>query len=174
MKNEEVHIVKELDKFSSITNAIRAQGLSYTYKILVCEVQEANRRISKQLGLNLAAKVLCLKKARIVESRPRSLETTYVDYRKVPGVEKVDFSNQSFYDTIKKMYGLETMKSEEEIFIVEANEEEKELLELDADETEVLMVKGKAYTENDASPLEYFELVALTSFYHFRSVMPYE
>lgn len=104
MKNEEVHIVKELDKFSSITNAIRAQGLSYTYKILVCEVQEANRRISKQLGLNLAAKVLCLKKARIVESRPRSLETTYVDYRKVPGVEKVDFSNQSFYDTIKNVW----------------------------------------------------------------------
>ncbi|OCN05300.1 hypothetical protein A4S06_09340 [Erysipelotrichaceae bacterium MTC7] len=174
MNMEDVHIVKELDKFSSVTHAIRAQGLHFSYKILICEVQEANRRISKQLGLSLASKVFCLKKIRIVEGKPRSIETTYVDYRKVPGIEKHDFTDQSFYDKIKELYGLESTKSEEEIFIVEANEEEKEILELQEDDNEVLLIKGKAYTDNDVSPLEYFELIAIPSFYRFRSVMPYE
>ncbi|MDH6366014.1 MULTISPECIES: UTRA domain-containing protein [Breznakia] len=174
MRNDDVHIVKELDKFSSVTHAILAQGLTFTYKILICEVQEANRRISKQLGLSLASKVFCLKKVRIVEGKPRSIETTYVDYRKVPGIETADFSNQSFYDKIKQDYGLESTKSEEEIFIVDANASEKELLELAEDETEVLMIKGKAYTEDDVAPLECFELIALPSFYHFRSVSAYE
>ena len=169
----DVFVLKELEHFSSVTDAIKAQKLSYEYRVLECEVIEANRRISKQLDIAIASKVFCLQKVRYVEGKPRSIEKTYIDYALVEGIEHHDFENESFYVVLREQYGLSTNKSEEEILIVDATEEEAKLLELDED-NEVLLIKGKSYIDSKVSPLEYFELVSLPSFYRFRSVTPYE
>ncbi|MDF9824246.1 DNA-binding GntR family transcriptional regulator [Breznakia sp. PF5-3] len=174
MEDKDVYILKELDKFSSVTDAIKAQKLKYEYKVLKCEIMEANRRISKQLDLPIAAKIFHLEKVRIVEGKPRSIEKIYIDYTMVEGIEKYDFEKDSFYYILNSKYGIRTIRSEEEILIVDGTEQELKLLELDGDNNEVLLIKGRTFIDSKVSPLEYFEIVSLTSFYHFRSVTPYE
>ena len=60
-----------------------------------------------------------------------------------------------------------THKSEEEILIVEASEEEQRLL--DCRDKELMMIRGTTYKE-EPELFEYFEIVSVSDFYRFRSV----
>lgn len=168
MARDNIFILRELDKFASITDSINAKNLELENKVLEQKVIEANYYISKQLEVPLATKLFYLSKLRIVEGIPRSIEKTYIDYEFVKGMENEDLNNVSFYSVLEKKTGIKTIKSQEEMLIVEANESECELLNLNTGE-EVLLLKGVTY-KDEIRPFEYFEITSLTSFYRFRSV----
>lgn len=98
---------------------------------------------------------------------PKSIEKTHILYDKVKGVESADLGKQSFYKTLQEMFGYVTRRSEEEILIVAAGEKEKELL--GCGDGELMMIKGITYKE-EPEPFEYFEIVAVSDLYEFRSV----
>lgn len=164
---KDVFIIRNIDKFASVTDAIISHGFSYHYQVLEKSILESNRFISKALNIPLASKVFCFEKVRVVQDKPRSIEKVYIDYQKIPGIENFNLSKESFYAILKREYGIEINQSEEEILIVEANEKERQLLNLN-EGSEVLLIKGTTYVHNH-EPLEYFEIVSVTDFYKFRS-----
>jgi len=166
---KDVYILRNLDSFASVTDAIISNKFSYKCQVLEKTIQESNRFISKNLNIPLASKVFCFQKLRIVEDEPRSIEKVYIDYNKVPGIEKLDLSKESFYSVLKREYSIETNQSEEEILVVDANKRERKILKLEED-SKVLLIKGITYINNH-EPLESFEIISLTDFYKFRSVM---
>ena len=169
---KQVFITRELQNYSSVTQAIKESGFDFSYKILEQKVIEANKIISNKLGIPIASKVFSFKKLRIVEGKPRTIEHIYIDYNKVKGIEIANLSNTSFYYYLKENYGIEVKKDTEEIFIVRSTDEEAKLLNIDKN-SEVIMVSGSSYLENDI-PLEYFELISVYDFFRFRSVSKYE
>ena len=69
-----------------------------------------------------------------------------------------------------KKKGYRTIRSEEEILVVEAKDDECQLLQMPKG-SEILLIKGVTYKAENDLPFEYFELVCDPSFYRFRSVM---
>ncbi|MDD3174439.1 MAG: GntR family transcriptional regulator [Herbinix sp.] len=168
MNNKDVFITHELNKFGSISEELKAKGYNFHYKIMDMKVIESNRYISRQLSIPLASKVFYLKKIRIVKEEPKTIENVYIDCRLVDGFVKEQIDDVSFYHVLEEKYGYKTIRSEEEILIVEASEEERNLLHLKGKE-EILLIKGITYIDN-IKPFEYFEISSVTDFYHFRSV----
>ncbi len=168
MADKQIYILRELDKFASVTEALRAKGYRQENIVLEKKIIEANYLISKRLEVPLATKLFYLSRLRVVEGKPCSVEKTYIDYERVKGLEKVDFNNESFYELLELKTGIRIIKSKEEILLVEANEQERALLEL-APGAEILLIRGTSY-KDQGKPVEYFELSSETSFYRFRSV----
>lgn len=168
MDSEDIYVIKELDKYVSITEYLKSQELHYRYQILENKIVEANRWIARQLQIPLATKVFSFKKLRIVNDLPKSIDHVYLEYSRVPGIEQLDLSDVSFYAVLKEHFNLQVTRNEEELAIVMPTKEEAELLQLRENE-EVLTTKGHTYTSS-IQPLEYFEITAVTSFYRFRSV----
>ena len=164
-----VFILRDLDGFTSISQSLEAKNIHSINKTIEQGIVEANYYLSKQLQVPLATKLFYLKKMRIVENEPRSIETTYISYDTMKGLENFDFNGRSFYEIISEYLDIKTIKAEEEIMIVEANEKECELLNLPLNE-EIMLIKGLTYLE-DSQPFEYFEIVAESSFYRFRGGM---
>jgi DNA-binding GntR family transcriptional regulator len=164
-----VFVLRNIDKFASVTDAIISHGFSYKYQVLEMSIIESNRFISKALDIPLASKVFCFEKVRIVENEPKSIEKVYIDYKKIPGIDKFDLSKESFYSIIKREYGIEINQSEEEILIVEANKRESQILSL-KEGSDVLFIKGITFI-HDQVPFECFEIVSVADFYKFRSEM---
>ena len=77
-------------------------------------------------------------------------------------------THKSFYQEIKERFGYVTKRNEEEILIVSASEEERRLLACEEDE--FLMIKGTTYLDEE-QPFEYFEIISVSDFYMFRSVV---
>lgn len=166
---KDVYILRNIDSFTSFIDTIMPNKISYKYRVLEKSIQESNRFISKALNIPIASKVFCFQRVIIVEDEPKSIEKVYIDYNKIPEIEKLDLDKESFYSIIKSEYNLEMNQIEEEILVVDGNEKEIEILNLKED-SEVLLIKGIAYINNH-NPLEYFENVSVTDFYKFRSVM---
>ena len=156
-----------MERFESITDTLKEQDIQSRYKVLDLEITESNRFISQKLKIPIASKTLYFRKLRLIGDVPVSIERTYVLYDKVQGIEREDLEGRSFYRILNDRYGYVTCKSEEEILIVEAGEEEKRLLE--SQDQELMMIKGITYKEGP-EPFEYYEIVAVSDLYEFRSV----
>lgn len=167
-KNKERFLMRELNTFASVTQMLQKKGIAFHNDILQQTVIEANYYISKQLSVPLATKVFYLERLRVIEDRPVSVEKTYLCYDRVRDLEKETIESRSFYDVLEKKYGYKIKKSQEEILIVEANERERELLELKKGD-EVVLIKGSTYADEEM-PLEYFEVASIPSLYRFRSI----
>lgn len=167
MQQENRYILRDMERFESITGTLAEQEIRSRHKVLDLEVTESNRYISQKLKIPIASKILYFRKLRLIGGVPKSIERTYVLYDKVRGIEKEDLEGNSFYRILNQRYGYVYRKNEEEILIVEAGEEEKRLLE--CDDQELMMIKGTTYNEGP-EPFEYFEIVAVSDLYEFRSV----
>lgn len=166
MSDKEICIIRDLDNFASVTQQIESLDFEYECKVLDVKIEESNLYISRKLGVPLASKILYIKRLRIVEGIPKSIEKVYMPYDKVKGIEEENLESQSLYILLNKLFGYVIQEREEEILVVESNEEEKELLK--TEDKEVLLIKG--YTNMGGEvPQEYFEIVSITDFYRFRS-----
>ena len=145
-----------------------ARGFHYVYPILDQSVIEANKLISEQLQIPIATRIFSYRKLRIVEGKPRSVEQVYIEYEKVRGIETLPLENRSLYRVLREQFGYDICRNEEEIRIVHASEEEAQLLQVE-DDAEILMSTGLTYLDS-MKPLEYFQIVAIPSFFKFRSV----
>ena len=103
-----------------------------------------------------------------MEGKPRSVEQVYIEYEKVRGIETLPLENRSLYRVLREQFGYDICRNEEEIRIVHASEEEAQLLQVE-DDAEILMSTGLTYLDS-MKPLEYFQIVAIPSFFKFRSV----
>lgn len=127
---------------------------------------EANKLISEQLQIPIATRIFSYRKLRIVEGKPRSVEQVYIEYEKVRGIETLPLENRSLYRVLREQFGYDICRNEEEIRIVHASEEEAQLLQVE-DDAEILMSTGLTYLDS-MKPLEYFQIVAIPSFFKFR------
>ena len=162
MQGKNISILRDLTVCQSVSEALTKQGLTFEYRILNLEIKEANRFISRMLKSSLGTPVLFLRKLRVIEGIPKSIESTYMVYEKVK-----DLEHCSFYELIREKFGYVTQKSEEEILVVTPSPKEQELLQ--TKDQECLMIRGTSYVE-EGIPFEYFEIVAISDFYKFRSV----
>lgn len=88
--------------------------------------------------------------------------------KKVRGIEALPLENRSLYRVLREQFGYDIRRNEEEIRIVHASEEEARLLHV-AEDAEILMSTGLTYLDS-VKPFEYFQIVAIPSFFKFRSV----
>ena len=160
--------MREYNNYPSITEAISSQGHLIENKTLEQGVIESNYNISGQLNVPLATKLFYLKRLRVVDHIPRSIEKMYIDLKEVEGMEALDYNNKSFHALLHQMKKIDKLHTREQILIVEPDEEEKDLLKLEEDE-EILLIKGVAYKDGD-HPLEYYEISSDTNFYRYRSL----
>ena len=145
-----VFIIRDFDKNASITELMREQNIPFENRILEQNVVEANYYISKKLNVPLGTKLFCLKRLRIVDHAPRSIETVYIPLSEMQDMQNMDFNSCSLYTA-------------------EANEEERNLLQLEPEETEIQLIKGISL-KSDNQVFEYFEISSVPEFYRYRSI----
>lgn len=153
MEKDNIYVLRDIDSFMSVTEAIREQGLTLENRIIEKKVIESNYYLSKQLNVPLATKLFYLCRVRYVE-----------------GIEEYDIGSTSFYGLLLREYGVQVYETQEELLLVEAKREEKRLLGLEG-KCEILLNRGTSYVSiEDHEPFEYFEMSSLPSFYRYRSV----
>ena len=118
MEKPEVYLMRELHKFASMTELLKQKGIHFENRIIEQRVIEANYFISRQLGIPLATPVFHLKRLRIVEGKPKSLENNYICMDNAKELENINFENKSFREMIEKCTNRKAVKSSESISIL--------------------------------------------------------
>ncbi|MBZ2175518.1 GntR family transcriptional regulator [Schnuerera sp. xch1] len=120
---------QDLLEFYSFTEEMKKIGKIPSSKVLDFDIVEANDEIARKMKLNPKDKIYVFTRLRLADDEPMMLETSYVPYRRFPGITKENLEHNAMYDIFTKKYAA-TFTGAEEIFqAVLTREDEADLLE---------------------------------------------
>ena len=104
---ERKRIKRNIRFFSSTKDLLEKNGLSSEVEIISINLIQATKEIFEKTGIYVGQNLYC------------------------PELDKIEFINNSLYETIKKHYGIQIDRSESELYVSEAGKEESDLLDID-------------------------------------------
>lgn len=151
---------------------LKAKGVAVTTRTKELVRTEASERETSLLDLLPGVEVIRLKRTYIANGTPIALGNITVPAGLAPGLEALDFENQSFYRTLADHYGLRVARAERWLEAIVIGGEDARRLALPVG-APVLRVESIGWTE-DGVPLEYYNSLyntALNRFHLFTAPM---
>ncbi len=134
------------------TEETMQRGMVPASRLLEQTVLDADVELAESLEVQAGTPVMRLRRLRLADGIPMAIEKTYLSLCRFPGIEQVNFSEESLYQTLRKQFGVHVAWAAEAIEVLPATSEESRLLEIPT-KTGVVSVARKAITE-DRVPVE--------------------
>lgn len=115
----------------------------------------ADRNVAAQLGIALGTPVVAIERVRTVDTEPIVLVTTYLPADLVSGLEEIDLTDRSLYQTLAESFGLHIDHGRRSVESIRATEEVAERLQVETGEP-VLYLRSVTYLADDRA-VEYYE-----------------
>lgn len=142
----------EAGKPSSITDALRQQGLGSETELLSAREQVCSTAITENLGFSERRNLYVIEKLRRSNGEPISLETSYVNPECLP-----DFLESSYlpsiYSAIQMQYGLHIAHIDERIEVFPVNSSQARYLQIEEGQPSLLVSSWGR--DDDGNVLEY-------------------
>lgn len=145
---------QRLLKVTSFSEAFASMGHTPGTQILETEFMTGTPQVCKNMGLPKDSQVLYTRRLRLVDNIPFSIQSSYLNYELLPGIEK-EFSGQNLYPLIEQNYGVKLQKTEAMLESTLADHAMAALLDIKPGAPLFLMC-GVVQSSN-GMPVEYFE-----------------
>src|SRR5699024_10135945 len=150
--------IMNIGNMYSFTDEINKLGNVAKTIVINCNLTFASPLVAKNLGIRESDKVVFINRLRLSNQTPMMLEDTFLPYQLFEGLEKVDFSKVSLYETLRTQYQTIVSFAEEEVFANIANENEAALLQISENQP-VLEIFRTTYSSKN-NIIEYTHSVA--------------
>lgn len=134
-------------------DVVRA-GHTVTSKTLEQKIVPASVRAAAQLGLAVGEPVIKLDRLRSVDGHLIQVVRTLMPARRFPGLEEIDLTDRSLYETLDKQYGVRPHGGRRTITAIPASDDDARLLQVKPG-APLLLVESVTWT-SDEVPFEYF------------------
>lgn len=140
-------ISKAADNISSITSDVQTSGHTMETKIIKFVEKEIDKYLYTEMKLPLGTRLYEIKRLRIIDGKPVSVDYSFIPKHVTPGLEKYDLENKSLYTILQDEYSIQLNKSTQEIVVLKAEDNYCEALGLTTDDYVVLQ-NGIVYDQN--------------------------
>jgi GntR family transcriptional regulator len=155
-------------KISGFSEALRKQGHKEVYAIeLEKEVTVADASLARKLKVKKGAPVYILTRLRIADGAPLALEISHIPLDRFPGINKIDFSTHSLFDTMFEDYKRRSTTAERHVSVSFTDEFVAKHMKLPVNYP-VFFLRSIGYDEEHL-PIEFlisYNSIEHTSFYY--------
>jgi GntR family transcriptional regulator len=137
-------IVRNLGVCRSFTESLNELNVSFETEVLSIRKLEANKHLSKVFSVFLGTDILEIKRKRIVEDMPFSIETSYLPYELCKGIEEFNYQIKSLYALLNKHYNIQLVSQRQNIHIAEISDENQKVLEVNKGADVFFFIKSTA------------------------------
>lgn len=123
-------VEKDITHLCGFTAEMRAQGMRASSRVLSAARSVASPEIAAKLGIEPNAPIYELRRLRLSDGLPIAIEEICLPYDRFPGVDRLDFSRLSLYQTLRDQYGIRVSRADEVIEARSATNREAQLLEI--------------------------------------------
>jgi GntR family transcriptional regulator len=131
-----------------------SKGMRVTTAILKNQVETPPEDIRTALDFKESEQVVALSRLRSVERRPVIYWTSYLPSGLFPGLENIDLTDRSLYDTLSEQYNVKPFSSERSFEVVLADKSVGSLLRINAGEP-AIYIEWTSYMKNGRA-IEYY------------------
>ena len=154
----EPKIVESLaQRLTGFHQDMRERGHQPVSQVLFQDVIPAPVKVARYLDIRAEAPVVHLRRLRFVQEEPIVLVSSYLPNALCPGLEDVDFREQSLYTYLEQTHGLIIARGRRSIEAVSADAEEARLLQVQIG-APLILLDSVSYME-DNTPIEYFHAI---------------
>jgi len=139
-------------KLQTFQEEMAERGLSPSTLVVTLKKIKGPHEANEKLSIPLSEPLLYLSRVRSVNATPLVYVETFLPYRTFEKLMAIDFSTNSLYDSIEKIYRMRVNKVRREFMAVNAHQREAELLGIAAKKA-INLVKTVAFSDN--SPVEF-------------------
>jgi GntR family transcriptional regulator len=143
---------KPLTQLRGFTEEIAERGMVPASRLLEQRVVDATAELAERLEVQVGSPVMTLRRLRLADGIPMAIEKTYISLSHFPGIQQINFGEQSLYQTLRDQFSVHVAWAAETIEILPATHEESILLEIPA-KTGVLSISRNTITD-DRVPIE--------------------
>jgi GntR family transcriptional regulator len=119
---------KNVMHLRGFTEDMKRHGMIPNSRMLEQSVVRASAGLAEQLRVEPASSVLRLRRLRISDGTPMAVEESQIPLSHYPGLERIDFTNESLYAVLRDDYGVHAAWADEVLEALPATREESELL----------------------------------------------
>ena len=112
------------------TQEMQLQGRRVKSQLVEAKIIDADPFLSRRLQIQLGAEVVFLYRVRHMDEEPTAIERSYLPHELCPGILEYDFSINSLYEVLSKVYGRRPDHAEQVIEARLATTEVAQLLDL--------------------------------------------
>ncbi len=150
----EPKIRQGLLRLTSFTEDMRQRGLSPGARVLGIEVISADVELTRRFQAEPDERFVKIQRIRLADKEPMALETAFLRYKFCPGIEKLNFTDRSIYETLRERYNIYLGYADQTIEVKLADEYEAELLKVKQG-TPMWLMERTTYLEDNVTPFEY-------------------
>jgi DNA-binding GntR family transcriptional regulator len=123
-------VEKDIMHLSGFTAEMRALGLQPSSRVLNAETVPTTAEVAGRLQIPIGSPAFYLRRLRCADSLPVAIEEVWLAREQFPGIDKLDFTAVSLYQTLRERYGIRVSRADEIIEARLANRQQAELLDL--------------------------------------------
>ena len=123
-------VEKQIAHLSGFSAEMRSLGMKPSSRILEQATKAASPEIALRLGVSPGLPLLELRRLRLADALPLAIEQVWISLSEFPGIEKVDFTRNSLYETLRERYGIRVGSADEIIEARTPTQREAKLLEM--------------------------------------------
>jgi len=151
-------IEQTLSRIISFTEDMKQRDMKPSTQVLDKGLLSAPEDVAEQLQVKVGEELAHLRRLRLADGEPMSIEDSYLIHRLCEGVLDQDYVSQPLREALSKRYGLRLVSARQSIRAVAASPEIAMLLKIEAGDP-LLFIKRVSY-DNDNRPVEFIR------FYH--------
>jgi len=145
-------VEKNIAHLLGFSAEMRALGLRATTQVLAKEMVAPAPEIAERLLIRSGEQVLMLRRLRLANDEPVAIEQIWLPSTRFPGIETIDFSKHSLYDTLQERYGVRIGAADEIIEARVATKAEAALLRIPAHSS--LLFLSRTLLDLHGNPIE--------------------
>ena len=154
-----------LGGFYSYSREIERHGMRPGTRVRGLRVEPAGDRVATALELEIGEPVVALARIRLADDEALVTETSYLPAARFPGLEAIDFSERSLYDTLTRGFDVRPMRARETFEPVLLSIEEA--LQLDAEPGGPALRVERTTFDGDGNVIEYCRSTVRADRYHY-------
>jgi DNA-binding GntR family transcriptional regulator len=116
--------------FNSFTKTMLGKGLFPSTQVLSIDKIQAKPILASKLKVRENENMLAIKRLRLVNDRPISIEESFIPERYCPNIDKFITTNTSLYQVLENEYGIILVKAKEHMQVTISEEHESKLLRI--------------------------------------------
>mgnify|MGYP001823500862 FL=1 len=117
-----------LGGFYTFSREIERHGMRPGTRVRAIGLEPAGDDVAEGLGLAPGTSVVALSRVRLADDQPVVSETSYLPAARFKGLEEVDFTSASLYETLSSAYGVRPMRARETFVPVLLRPDDAEVL----------------------------------------------
>lgn len=143
---------KDITHLCGFTAEMRSLGLEPSSRILSAETIPATAEVASRLRVEIGLPMFSLRRLRMADNVPVAVEQVWLSRKQFAGLDKIDFSISSLYQTLRERYGIRVSRADEILEARPSSADESKLLEIPRRSS--VLVISRTLWNVDGNPVE--------------------